>query len=969
MSFLAPGWLGVYETSLDGRFLPALNPSSFTRSGPMKKTISLVAALGFIACATSSPTVQDAPARAPQAAAPATQVRPPPALTYLSQLPQLIDRELLFGNPEIAGGQLSPDAKFIAFIKPNRGVLNIWVKRKDEPFSAAKPLTADTKRPVTAYFWSRDSKYILYAQDKAGDENYRVYAVDPKASPEGDSGVPPSRDLTPYEKVRAFIYAVPKRDPQHILIGLNDRDPSLHDVYRLDLKTGERKLVFRNDQNVALWAADLTGKLRLAWRQTQDGGSEILRVDGTALKQIYNCSFEETCVPLRFHKDGRRVYFITNKGNRDLTALALLDVQTGAEQSVDSDPNGEVDISEAIFSEKTDDLVATVYNGDRVRFYPKNAAFARDYEALKKQLPDGDVLPASSSGDDRWILVSLRSDVEPGTTYLFDRSTKKAQLLYRSRPNLPTQDLAPMKAVRYQARDGVSIPAYLTIPKNVEPKGLPVVMYIHGGPWARDHWGYDPFAQFLANRGYAVLQPNYRASSGYGKRFLNLGNNQWGTGTMQHDVSDGVKWLLLQGVADPGRVAIMGGSYGGYATLAGLAFTPQLYAAGVDIVGPSNLATLISSVPPYWAPLKKIWSKRVGDLENPQDVERMKAQSPLFAAKQIRAPLLVIQGQNDPRVTRTESDQIVVALRDLHQPVSYLVAPDEGHGYQGRENRVAMVAEIDRFLSQHLGGRSQESMPDDIRQRLASLTVDIKSLKAPTAVASKQATGTSDASFSGGSIEPGATTYDHLIEVAGRRVQGTLTRTISQATLDGRAAWKVVDEAKNQMGAAEDALWLDAKTLLPLKRSVHQGMLTVELAIAEGQIKGEMKAGPQQMPISSKVDGSTLFDGANVEVAVASLPLADGYRTSLKTFNVQGAKVQTWALEVQATESVSLGSKNVDARRVKLTTEDGSSATFWIETSPSHRVIKSEAHLATQMGSATVTKAMQSSASPPSSAK
>jgi dipeptidyl aminopeptidase/acylaminoacyl peptidase len=929
----------------------------------MKRILASLCALAAAACASSSSSVQ--PTKAPPPAPPVVLATSTPTqsaapLPYLAQLPPLIDRDLLFGDPEIAGGQISPNGKMISFLKPYRSVMNVWVKGVSEPFSGAKPMTADTKRPIRGYFWSQDSKYILYAQDKGGDENFRIYAVDPSAAAEVDSGVPPARDLTPFDNVQAHIYAVPKRDPKHILIGLNDRDASLHDVYRLDLSTGKRVMLFRNDQNVADWIFDLDGKLRAAERQTGDGGTEILRVEGKQLKPIYTCTFEESCGAVRFHKDRRRMYFITDRGNRDLAELVLLDAHTGKEQLVDRDPQAEVDFGGAVFSRATDELLGTYYVGDRIRIYPKRPDFQRDYEILKKELPDGDLRLVSQSNDDRWSLVAVTSDVEPAAVYLFDRKTKKVELLYRSRPKVPSGDLAAMKPVRYPARDGLSIPAYLTIPKNVEPKNLAVVINPHGGPWGRDRWGYNSWAQFLANRGYMVFQPNFRASTGYGKRFLNLGNNQWGTGTMQHDLTDGVKWLVAQGIADPKRVAILGGSYGGYATLAGVAFTPELYAAGVDIVGPSNIITLLNSIPPYWAPIKKTFAKRVGDVENPKDLERLKAQSPLFAAKQIRAPLLVIQGQNDPRVKRAESDQIVVAMRDLGLPVEYLVAPDEGHGYAGRENRLAMTVEIERFLTEHLGGRNQEGMADDIRQRLAALTVDVKSVKMPSAPAAV-ASGPMR-SFSGGAVQPASAIYEQIVEVSGRKIEGTVTRTVGQAELDGRKTWKVVELAKSQMGSGDDTVWLDAETLLPLKRTAHQGMATIELDVADGQVKGEMKAGAQQMPINAKLDGPTLFDGASLEVALGTLPLESGYKTAIKTFSVMTAKSRTWNVEVAPKEKLDIQGKAVDAYRVDLTADDGSASKLWIEAASPRRVVKSESNLSTSMGTAKVTRMLQTAA-------
>ncbi|MGQ4650125.1 alpha/beta fold hydrolase [Lyngbya aestuarii] len=660
---------------------------------------------------------------------------------YLEKLPPLIDREVFFSNPQIANAKLSPDGKFLAFQKPLNDVLNVWVKRLDQPFEAARPVTADTDRPVPSYFWSEDGQYILYSQDKGGNENFHLYAVDPAAATANKSSPPEARDLTPYDNLQARIYAVPETTPNYIIVGLNDRNPQLHDVYRLNLTTGERELLIKNEQNVSSWKADREGNIRLAVRQTEDGGTEILRVDeGETLEPVYTCDFEESCYPIRFHKDGERVYMETNKGDDlDRTRLILFNPETQESELVEVDPEQEVDFGGAIFSEATDELIGTYYIGDRLRIYPQNQEFGQDLAFLKQELPPGDFYLNSTTDDDRLVLVTVQQDIDPGSTYLFNRETRQLEKLYESRPELPSEDLAPMRPIRYTARDGLEIPAYLTTPKGVEARNLPVVILPHGGPWARDMWGYDPMAQFLANRGYAVLQPNFRGSTGYGKAFLNAGNKQWGTGAMQHDITDGVKYLIEQGIADPERVAIFGASYGGYATLAGLAFTPDLYAAGISYVGPSNILTLIEAIPPYWLPIKKSFTLRVGDPENPEELQRLRQQSPLFSAEEIKAPLLVIQGANDPRVKKAESDQIVVALRNLGRDVKYLVAPNEGHGFRNEDNRLAVTAAIEDFFGSKLGGRVQESMSPQIKARLEALSVDVSKVKAPESISEAEA--------------------------------------------------------------------------------------------------------------------------------------------------------------------------------------------------------------------------------------
>jgi len=480
-----------------------------------------------------------------------------------SQQPPIIDRELFFGDPEISGAQLSPDGKYLTFLKQFNKIRNIWIKKIDEPFENARPITADTKRPVTNYFWTEDSKYIIYAQDKDGDENYRVYAVNPFES--GDP-VPPAKNLTPFENVRSIIIDVPKKTPDEIIVGLNDRDPSLHDVYRLNIITGERKLLYLNNENIAGWATDLDGNLRLAIRQTEDGGTEILRLDaGNKLTKIYEVEFEETASPIRFSKDGKQFYLMTNKGKqRDKIQLELFNLTTGKAKLIDKDPLDEVDLAGALFSDITNELLMTYYIGEKIRIYPKEKKFKKDFETLLKQIPDGNIGFMSISQDENLWLVSVSSDVDPGSVYLFNRTTGKAEFVYKSRPNLPSELLSTMKPVKYTARDGMTIYGYLTIPRGLEPKNLPVVLLIHGGPWARDIWGYNPIVQFLANRGYAVLQPNFRGSTGYGKKYLNAGNKQWGTGAMQHDITDAVYFLIKEGIADPKRIGIAGGSYGGY---------------------------------------------------------------------------------------------------------------------------------------------------------------------------------------------------------------------------------------------------------------------------------------------------------------------------------------------------------------------------------------------------------------------
>jgi dipeptidyl aminopeptidase/acylaminoacyl peptidase len=887
-----------------------------------------------------------------------------PCSVLLSQtgndnLPPLIDREIFFGDPEIAGAQISPDGRFISFRKPYNNVMNIWVKGIEEPFEHARPITADTTRPIPGYFWSEDGKYILYVQDKGGDENYHIYAVDPTALPTEGTTVPKSRNLTPIDNVRAAIYAVPETTPDVIIIGLNDRDPQVHDVYSLNLVTGELKLLIQNDANIASWVVDRTGTIRLAMRQTSDGGTEFLTVDNSIFTPVYSVNNEETAYPIYFHEDGRHVYFVTNKGaDRNLISLILFDPETGNEQMLESDPEGQVDISSTFFSRVTRELMATSYVGDRLRVYPKTEKFAEAYRSLQDALPDGDIYLGSSTNDETLQLVSVTSDVDPGATYLFNSETGEVTFLYRPRPNLPTEHMAPMKPVRYTARDGLEIPAYLTLPKGLEPSQLPVVILPHGGPWARDAWGYDPYAQFLANRGYAVLQPNFRGSTGYGKRFLNAGNKEWGTGAMQHDISDGVKYLIDGGIADPNRIAIFGGSYGGYATLAGLAFTPDLYAAGISYVGPSNIITLLNSIPPYWAPVRKIFSVRVGDPDKPEDKERLIKQSPLFSAQNITAPLLVVQGANDPRVKKAESDQIVVALRDLGRNVEYIVAPDEGHGFAGRENRIALTVAIEKFFAEHLKGRYQTEVPADIRQRLTDMTVDIRTVTVPASVdvpadiqKSPLPVGSSDR------IRNEALDYRMRIQTSGQEFDLTTSRTVSRTLFNGTEVIKIVEYSSGPIGTASDTVYIDPVTLLPIYRSVLQGMASVTIHYSPEKIWGEINMGAQTIPISVELEAPAFGDGVALDIALMSLPLGEGYEATFRSFNVNSQKSRPMKLTVAGSEQVTVPAGEFNAYKIEVRPLDGDDGekVLWVSTDDARKVLKVIDHLPATMGGGNVT--------------
>jgi len=637
--------------------------------------------------------------------------------------PPLIDRNLFFGEIAISGAQISPDGRFISFLKPYKGTRNIWVKGADEPFSAARPVSAEATRPIRSYFWSRDSKYVLYSQDSGGDENFNIYAIDPTLAADPKTGVPPTRALTDLKGVRTEIFSVPRAKPDILYIGLNDRDPRWHDLYELHISTGEKTLLRKNTENIAGWEFDHDGVLRLAERTNSAGDTEILRVDAGGLKQIYACTVLETCDIYGFDAANQQVYLITNKGPLDLIELELLNAATGAASKVESDPEKRVDIANGKLSEIDHRILFTEYEDDTVRRYFRDKPFEKDYRWLQSKLPGQQITFGAASNDENLWIVSAYSDTEPGVTYVWNRKTQHLALQYRVRDELPRSALAQRKPYHYRSSDGLDIPAYLTLPKGLPAKNLPLIVYPHGGPWARDSFGYDTFAQFLSNRGYAVLQPNFRGSTSFGKKFLNAGNGEWGR-KMQDDLTWGVKALVAQGLADPARIGISGGSYGGYATLAGVAFTPAVYAAAVAIVAPSNLITLLDAIPPYWEAGRKQMYTRMADPTTPAGKSLLIAESPLTQAKSIVTPLMVVQGKNDPRVNVRESDQIVAAVRDNGKPVEYLVAPDEGHGFARPINNLAMVAAMEEFLAQYLGGRYQQDIPADVAAKLKDITVD-----------------------------------------------------------------------------------------------------------------------------------------------------------------------------------------------------------------------------------------------------
>lgn len=899
----------------------------------MKKALQLLLCVVMV---TSALVAQDAK----QAA------KSPAQTTAKAALPALIDREIFFGNPEIAGAQISPDGKYISFMKPWKDTRNIFVKGVDEPFSSARLLTTEAKRPIPGFFWTRDSKHILYVKDNDGDENYNVYAVDPAAKPTQGEVAPPSRDLTGLKSVRVMIVDVPKHDPDTIYIGLNDRDKAWHDLYKLKISTGEKTLVRKNTERITGWLFDNAGQLRLATRSADNGDTEFLRVDADKFTKIYSCDVFETCAPVHFQKGDKQVYVQTNKGE-NLVALALMDPATGATKLLESDPLKKVDLAGAMFSDVTDELVATVYQDDQwIRRYFKDKGFAADEKFLKSKFPGKELGTGSRTLDENIMLVTAYCDTEPGITYLYDRRTHKLTMQYKIRENLPRPALASMKVVRYPSSDGLEIPAYLTLPKGVAAKNLPALIIPHGGPWARDGWGYNTLAQFMANRGYAVLQPNFRGSTGYGKKFLDAGNLEWGR-KMQDDVTWGAKYLIAQGIADPKKVGIMGGSYGGYATLAGVTFTPDQYAAAVDIVGPSNLITLLDSIPPYWEPIRKLFYKRMGDPNTAEGKALLTERSPLSYANKIRTPLLVVQGANDPRVNKREADQIVIALRDRGFPVEYLLAPDEGHGFARPVNNLALYMSAEKFLAKYLGGRYQDGGSAEATKRLAEITVDPKTVVLAKKVDAKSV-GVPKTAVD---LTPGTYKYKGMISAGAQQIALSISTVIQEEN----GAWKVVDTMEGPTGAATDTSTLEKGTLILKNRNVHQGPATIILDFTDKSAKGTMNFGGQERAVAADLGGPLFADAAGALQSIASLPLAEGYVTSFRNFDFQKQKEKLVELKVTGVESVTVPAGTFESYKVELSSADGGSdkRTIWVA-KESRKPVKVAASMGS-MGGATMT--------------
>ncbi len=841
----------------------------------------------------------------------------------------LIDREIIFGNPVISGAQISPNGKWISFIKPHKGIKNIWVKPIDGAFENALPVTNDKNRPVTSYFWSRDSQYLLYVQDKGGDENYHLYRLDPSQATKDK--IPPSKNLSDYPDVRALVYALPRHEPDNIIIGINDRDKAWHDCYRVNISTGERSLVYKNVDKLSGFHFDLEAKLKLVSRATADGGNEILKVTNKGLERILYANLEESLSPIKFRADGT-VYMISNVGEPDLSGLYIYNMEQDEMTLVESDPENQVDLSNLKFSEKTQELTATVYIGDKKRIYWRDKKLEADYNYLKEEFVGAEISLTSSTTEGDVFLFYVNADTDPGKCFLFERNTKRIEYLYTPRPDLPVEHLVSMTPVRYDSKDGLEIPAYLSIPKTKEKQKLPAVLFVHGGPWARDHWGYDSFAQFLANRGYAVLQINFRGSTGYGKKFLNAAINQWGE-KMQDDLTAGAEYLINKGIADHKRIAIAGGSYGGYAALAGLTFTPDVYAAGVSIVGPSNLFTLLETIPPYWESARVMFHKRMGNPNTEEGQKQLRRQSPFFHADKIKAPLMVAQGDNDPRVKTSESDQIVIAMRDLGLPVTYLNFPDEGHGFANPDNNMSFIAAMEKFLAQHLGGRHQEEIPEKLQNIIDKVSVDINQLKMPAVVTKEMLSAALPPTTA--TLTEGHYIYTLTFELPtqGQKMEVELHREI----IDSGGQWIIKDYSVGADSSTDES-HVEKVSFLPHSRKYAQGPMSIDYTIDQQKVSGTLTVQGEAKDIDLTLESEILMDGPALDVYLCLLPLAQGYATTLRVLDSINQKVQTYSYSVE-------GKENIQAQecfRCLLKSIDGpnKSQTLWVRNSEAPFMMK-----------------------------
>ncbi|MCX6284059.1 MAG: S9 family peptidase [Bacteroidetes bacterium] len=602
-----------------------------------------------------------------------------------------IPLEDFFKNPEKARYQISPDGKYFSYMAPYQKRMNIYVQEIGK--DSAVRLTSETDRDISNYFWKNPTR-ILFLKDTGGDENFRLYGVNVDGSNQ--------KCFTDFPKVRTEIFDEMENFPDEVLIGLNKRNPQVFDPFRLNILTGDMKQLAENPGNIQGWMMDHDGKLRVATAIVDGVNTQILyrEKETDKFKPVLTTSFKENVSPVFFTFDNKNVYAISNLG-RDKAVVCEFDIANGKEiKTLYENPN--FDVTGLNYSKKRKVLTTADYESSKVERYFFDGETKKVYDRVQKEVGDLSVnIPWASKAEDKFI-VRVYSDRSLGAYYIYDKTADKLSKIADIGPWLKEDELARMNPVEYKTRDGLTIQGYLTLPNGYTmetAKDLPLVVNPHGGPWARDSWGFNPEIQFLANRGYAVLQMNFRGSTGYGRKFWENSFKQWGL-SMQDDVSDGMKWLVDKGIADPKRVAIYGGSYGGYATLMGIVKDPDQYAAAVDYVGVSNMFTFMNTIPPYWKPMLDMFHEMVGDPK--KDSALLASVSPVFHVDKIKTPLFIAQGANDPRVNKAESDQMVEALKKKGVVVEYMVKNNEGHGFHNEENRFDFYRAMEKFLGEHL---------------------------------------------------------------------------------------------------------------------------------------------------------------------------------------------------------------------------------------------------------------------------
>ena len=607
----------------------------------------------------------------------------------------LIPRTVLFGNPSRISPQISPSGDQLAYIAPLNGVLNVWTGHLFS--NQFQPVTKDTDRGIRAYFWGEDQRHLFYVQDIGGNENWRLYAV--------DLGSGQIRDLTPYDNVQAQVIEHNKHHPNELLVAMNLENEQVHDVYHLDIPTGKLSIRAKNPGTYAGWVNDSDLQVRGAIEATPDGGFRLLLRDRESGDWRVAAKWEQEDAlisgPVCFSRDGKLIY-LKDSRNANAARMMEMDVATAETRTIVEDPD--YDAGDLIIHPDRYEIQAVSFTKARDQWVILDPSIEKDLSAIRSLHP-GDFFLESRDHQDRHWIAGFTADDGPVPHYHFDRTSKRATFLFDHRPELRQYRLAPMEPVSFRSSDGMTIHGYITFPLEQSRKDLPVVLNVHGGPWHRDVWGFNPEAQWFANRGYVCLQVNFRGSTGYGKQFLNAGDREWG-GKMHQDLVDAIHWLIDSGYADPKRIAIYGGSYGGYAALVGATFTPDLFRCAVAIVGPSNLITFIQSIPAYWSTYLSTLHKRVGNPDTEE--EFLISRSPLFKVDEIRIPMLIAQGANDPRVKQAESEQIVSAMKEKGIPHEYLLFPDEGHGFAKPENRLRFYQAAEKFLTTHLGGRLED---------------------------------------------------------------------------------------------------------------------------------------------------------------------------------------------------------------------------------------------------------------------